>query len=207
MAYAVSTETQRWLTRASEKSTTKHHDACATHRRVSNFPVSLLALRCFYYTHLVALFTGICACGMANQAPSYEVALFGDFYSKDLRAVLTRCALHAEHTYPFHAREVVFEPIDASAQREAGTEPVLLRARREVRIVNNENNVPDDVDQKMPKKGKRSLKEQVADAEWILYSYLKPESARMHPEATVRPWAVTEVIGNALEFASALGYV
>jgi hypothetical protein len=41
----------------------------------------------------------------------------------------------------------------------------------------------------------------------VLYSYLKPESARAHPEATVRPWATCQVIGDALSFASALGYV
>ena len=40
-----------------------------------------------------------------------------------------------------------------------------------------------------------------------LYSYLKPESVRVHPDATVRPWAVCEVLGDALSFASALGYV
>ncbi|KAG2370043.1 hypothetical protein BDR07DRAFT_1387594 [Suillus spraguei] len=40
-----------------------------------------------------------------------------------------------------------------------------------------------------------------------LFSYLKPESVRVHPEATVRPWATCEVIGDALSFASALGYV
>lgn len=40
-----------------------------------------------------------------------------------------------------------------------------------------------------------------------LYSHLKPESVRVHPEATVRPWAVCEVLGDALSFASALGYV
>jgi len=41
----------------------------------------------------------------------------------------------------------------------------------------------------------------------VLYSYLKPESVRAHPEATVRPWATCQVIGDALGFASALGYV
>jgi len=39
-----------------------------------------------------------------------------------------------------------------------------------------------------------------------LYSYLKPESIRVHPEATVRPWAIVEVEGDAVGFASALGY-
>lgn len=41
----------------------------------------------------------------------------------------------------------------------------------------------------------------------VLYSYWKPESARIHPEATVRPWATVQVVGDALGFASALGYM
>lgn len=41
----------------------------------------------------------------------------------------------------------------------------------------------------------------------VLYSYLKPESTRVQPEATVRPWAMVQVIGDALSFAGALGYV
>lgn len=41
----------------------------------------------------------------------------------------------------------------------------------------------------------------------VLYSYLKPEPVRVHPEATVRPWATCQVIGDALSFASALGYL
>jgi len=41
----------------------------------------------------------------------------------------------------------------------------------------------------------------------LLYSYWKPESARTHPEATVRPWATVQVVGDALSFASALGYI
>ncbi|KAK7470934.1 hypothetical protein VKT23_002349 [Stygiomarasmius scandens] len=45
------------------------------------------------------------------------------------------------------------------------------------------------------------------DAPWVLDSYLKPESVRAHPEATVRPWATCQVAGDALAFASALGYV
>ncbi|CDO71315.1 hypothetical protein BN946_scf184908.g72 [Trametes cinnabarina] len=58
-----------------------------------------------------------------------------------------------------HAREVVFEPLDAQLQRDSGTEPVLLRARKELLE---------------------------PEAKWLLYSYLKPESVRVHPEATVR---------------------
>ena len=40
-----------------------------------------------------------------------------------------------------------------------------------------------------------------------MYCYLKPESARQHPEATVRPWALCSIHDDALSFASALGYV
>ncbi|KAF9246993.1 hypothetical protein BU15DRAFT_69838 [Melanogaster broomeanus] len=83
-----------------------------------------------------------------------------------------------------HTREVVFEHIGAQALAQFGSqgeEPVLLRARKELGD------------------GKESG--------WTLYSYLKPESVRVHPEATVRPWAICEVIGDALSFASALGYV
>ncbi|KAF8272524.1 hypothetical protein EI94DRAFT_1718211 [Lactarius quietus] len=42
-----------------------------------------------------------------------------------------------------------------------------------------------------------------AKKELVLYSYWKPESARIHPEATVRPWATVQVVGDALGFASA----
>jgi mediator of RNA polymerase II transcription subunit 18 len=62
----------------------------------------------------------------------YEVALSGGFWPPDLGAVLHRAALHAEACAPFRARELVFEPLDAAAQRATGTEPELLRARREV---------------------------------------------------------------------------
>jgi len=110
----------------------------------------------------------------------YEVALFGEFFSQDLSAILNRITLHSESAHSMHARELVFEPYDAQHQRDMGSEPVLLRARKELLE---------------------------PDAKWLLFSYLKPESVRMHPEATVRPWATCQVVGNALNFASALGYV
>ncbi|KIK37803.1 hypothetical protein CY34DRAFT_25892 [Suillus luteus UH-Slu-Lm8-n1] len=47
----------------------------------------------------------------------------------------------------------------------------------------------------------------VTESGWTLFSYLKPESVRVHLEATVRPWAIYEVVGDALSFASALEYV
>ncbi|OSC96824.1 hypothetical protein PYCCODRAFT_1378428 [Trametes coccinea BRFM310] len=111
---------------------------------------------------------------------AYEVALFGEFFAHDLPAILNRFTLHSESAHQMHAREVVFEPFDAQYQRDSGTEPVLLRARKELLE---------------------------PDSKWLLYSYLKPESVRVHPEATVRPWATCQVVGEALEFASALGYV
>ncbi|KAF8845721.1 hypothetical protein BDN67DRAFT_293629 [Paxillus ammoniavirescens] len=119
-----------------------------------------------------------------SQAHAYEVALFGEFFPRDLRAVLNRLTLHTESAALMHTREIVFEHIGAQVLAQSGSqgeEPVLLRARKELGD------------------GKESG--------WTLSSYLKPESVRVHPEATVRPWAVCEVIGDALSFASALGYV
>ena len=87
---------------------------------------------------------------MAKAAQSYEVALFGEFFAKDLSgaplsllpststsgsppaAILNRITLHSESAHQMHAREIVFEPFDAQHQRDTGNEPVLLRARREM---------------------------------------------------------------------------
>jgi len=63
---------------------------------------------------------------------SYEVALFGEFFAQDLKAILNRITLHSESSHPFQSREIVFEPIDAQAQRDLGVEPVLLRVKKEV---------------------------------------------------------------------------
>lgn len=63
---------------------------------------------------------------------SYEVALFGEFYSQDLKAILNRITLHSESSQPFQSREILFDPVDAQAQRDSGTDPILLRAKREI---------------------------------------------------------------------------
>ena len=76
----------------------------------------------------------------------YEVALFGEFFSRDLKAILNRITLHSESAHPMHAREIVFEPFDAQQQREAGADPIMLRARKELTD---------------------------PDAGWVLYSYLR----------------------------------
>ncbi|KAI0033348.1 hypothetical protein K488DRAFT_47977 [Vararia minispora EC-137] len=121
------------------------------------------------------------ATATSSAQHTYEVSLSGEFFAQDLKPILNRIALHSESSSEMHTREVVFEPIDAQQQREAhpGQEPVLLRARKELLE---------------------------PDSPWILYSYLSPESFRVHPEATVRPWAVVNVIGDALSFASVLGF-
>jgi mediator of RNA polymerase II transcription subunit 18 len=62
----------------------------------------------------------------------YEVALFGEFFSRDLKAILNRITLHSESSHPMHTREIVFEPLDAQHQRDLGAEPVLLRARKDL---------------------------------------------------------------------------
>ncbi|KAF8803812.1 hypothetical protein BYT27DRAFT_7302841 [Phlegmacium glaucopus] len=111
---------------------------------------------------------------------SYEVALFGEFFSQDLKPILNRITLHSDSSQQIHTREIVFEPLDANIQRDSPTEPVLLRAKKEL----SQQHSP-----------------------WELFSYLKPESVRVHPEATVRPWSTCQVIGDALSFAAALGYV
>jgi len=62
----------------------------------------------------------------------YEVALFGEFFSRDLKAILNRITLHGESSHPMHSREIVFEPLDVQSQRESGSDPVMLRAKKEL---------------------------------------------------------------------------
>lgn len=60
---------------------------------------------------------------------SYEVALFGEFFSQDLKPILNRITLHSDSSQQIHTREILFEPLDAQTQRES---PVLLRAKKEL---------------------------------------------------------------------------
>lgn len=62
----------------------------------------------------------------------YEVALFGEFFGKDLKAVLNRITLHSESSTQTHIREITFEPIDAAVQRDRNEQPIMLRARKEL---------------------------------------------------------------------------
>ncbi|KZT19292.1 hypothetical protein NEOLEDRAFT_1159164 [Neolentinus lepideus HHB14362 ss-1] len=110
----------------------------------------------------------------------YEVALFGEFFSKDLKAIRERFGLHSESAQAMHCREILMEPLDAQQQRNAGLDPVMLRARKELLE---------------------------PDSGWALYCFSKPEPTKLYSEATVRPWATVQVIGDALSFASAMGYV
>ena len=47
-------------------------------------------------------------------------------------AIMNRITLNSESAKRMHTREIVFEPYDAQHQRETGTEPVLLRAKKEL---------------------------------------------------------------------------
>jgi len=60
---------------------------------------------------------------------SYEVALFGEFFSQDLKPILNRITLHSDSSQQIHTREIVFEPLDAHIQRDSA---VLLRAKKEL---------------------------------------------------------------------------
>jgi len=62
----------------------------------------------------------------------YEVALFGEFFSRDFKAILNRITLHSESSHPMHSREILFEPLDAQFQRDSGNDPVILRAKKEL---------------------------------------------------------------------------
>ncbi|KAG6378500.1 hypothetical protein JVT61DRAFT_12761 [Boletus reticuloceps] len=77
---------------------------------------------------------------MSSVTPSaahayYEVALFGEFFARDLKPILNRLTLHTESATPMHTREIVFEHIGAQGLVQSGSqddEPVLLRARKEL---------------------------------------------------------------------------
>jgi mediator of RNA polymerase II transcription subunit 18 len=62
----------------------------------------------------------------------YEIALFGEFFARDLKSIMNRITLHSESSEPMHTREIVFEPIDAQLQRDSGNDPLLLRAKKEL---------------------------------------------------------------------------
>jgi mediator of RNA polymerase II transcription subunit 18 len=68
------------------------------------------------------------------MSTSYEVALFGEFFAKDLKAISNRLTLNSESSQPLHTREVLFEPLDAQHQRDSDTEPVILRAKKNLDV-------------------------------------------------------------------------
>lgn len=72
-----------------------------------------------------------------TQSPHafYEVALFGEFFARDLKPIHNRLTLHTESAAPMHTREIVFEHMGAQGLVQSGSqgdEPVLLRARKEL---------------------------------------------------------------------------
>lgn len=62
---------------------------------------------------------------------AYEVSLSGEFFAQDLKPILNRITLHSESSTRIHTREIVFDPLNAQQLRDSGTEPVLLKARKE----------------------------------------------------------------------------
>ncbi|KZT42887.1 hypothetical protein SISSUDRAFT_1069086 [Sistotremastrum suecicum HHB10207 ss-3] len=106
------------------------------------------------------------------------VALFGEFFPKDFNQLLNRFTFLSESARKTHVREVVFEPLEHSSRDLSLPEPVLLRCKKEL----------------------------LDNSSWQLYSFLKPEPVRVHPEATVRAAVYCQMEGDALGFASALGY-
>ncbi|KAF8592609.1 hypothetical protein K439DRAFT_1643675 [Ramaria rubella] len=113
----------------------------------------------------------------------YEVALVGEFFQPNFQVILNRFTLHCESAQKMHSHEVIFEPMDAASQRAANIVPIQLRCRKE-----------------MLESG----------SGWVMFSHLKPETARVQgaSEATIRPAVTSQVTGgDALSFASALGYV
>jgi mediator of RNA polymerase II transcription subunit 18 len=66
-----------------------------------------------------------------THAHAYEVALFGEFFARDLKAILNRLTLHTESAAPMHTREILFEQLGVQSQVQ-GDEPALLRAKKEL---------------------------------------------------------------------------
>jgi len=65
------------------------------------------------------------------HAHAYEVALFGEFFARDLKAILNRLTLHTESAVPMHTHEILFEQFGMQSQVQ-GDEPALLRAKKEL---------------------------------------------------------------------------
>lgn len=68
----------------------------------------------------------------ASMSTLYEVALVGEFFQPDFQVILNRFTLHSESAQKMHSHEVIFEPIDAAAQRAANVVPIQLRCRKEL---------------------------------------------------------------------------
>lgn len=130
----------------------------------------------------------------------YEVALVGEFFQPDLQVILNRFTLHSESAQKMHSQEVIFEPMDAAEQRTANVAPIQLRCRKELLEPGAEWYVC---------RLKKKVKNVAQSLTRVMFSHLKPETARVQgaSDATIRPAVTCQVMGDALSFASALGYV
>jgi len=118
----------------------------------------------------------------SNQQALYEVILFGQITDPDSRfsqQVLNRFTLRTDSSKALHWREIIVQRV----HRRPEDEGVLVTLRKDL------------------------LESQSVETGWTLCTHLKPEPARLHPEATVRQATYCPIThGNGPAFASALGY-
>ncbi|PVG02120.1 hypothetical protein CPB86DRAFT_780540 [Serendipita vermifera] len=122
---------------------------------------------------------------------NYEIVLAGTFPSDDeqlLKDVQNRLSLHTDSSVVLHREDYEFR-LESNvhttqfgiAQAISTTDGVPLRAKRDLTISPG------------------------SPAEWTVHTYLKP--IRQFTKAVIRPCAAIPLVtGNALTFASALGY-
>jgi len=126
----------------------------------------------------------------ASTSTYYEVSLSGSFFSKDLKSIMNRITLNSDSAQPLHTREVLFDPIRPASSTTSSVFGMNTSGGEQQQVL----------------RVKKDLLDFTGNT-WEMYSFLAPESVRVHPEAMVRPWATCTVTGDALSFAAALGYV
>ena len=126
----------------------------------------------------------------ASTSTFYEVSLSGSFFSKDLKPIMNRITLNSDSAQPLHTREVLFDPIRPTSSTTSSVFGMNTGGGEQQQVLRVKKDLLD-----------------LTGNTWEMYSFLAPESVRVHPEAMVRPWATCTVTGDALSFAAALGYV
>ncbi|KAF9520760.1 hypothetical protein BS47DRAFT_402861 [Hydnum rufescens UP504] len=122
---------------------------------------------------------------------SYEVSLYGSFPHASLDHILQRCALRSSSSKTINWREILFEPIrNASANAPTASGQLMTDSTRRDQVCISCRR---DVDPR-------------SEVVWTFYAHSKrPEPSRN--DTTVRQAAYMQIVaGDALSFASALGY-